>query len=97
MTTKKKRLGRGLEVLLSKPIAETASVIGTGEDRLRNIPLELLQRGYYQPRVDIRQDTLENLASSIKSQGVVQPIIARPLMRTDDEVQRYEIIAGERR
>ena len=37
MTTKKKRLGRGLEVLLSKPIAETASVIGTGEDRLRNI------------------------------------------------------------
>lgn len=97
MTTKKKRLGRGLEVLLSKPIAETTSVIGTGKDRLRNIPLELLQRGHYQPRVDIRQDTLENLASSIKSQGVVQPIIARPLMRTDDEAQRYEIIAGERR
>jgi len=97
MTTKKKRLGRGLEVLLSKSIADTASVIGVGKDRLRSIPLELFQRGQYQPRVDIRQDTLEDLATSIKSQGVIQPIIARPLVRTDDEVQRYEIIAGERR
>jgi ParB family chromosome partitioning protein len=97
MTTKKKRLGRGLEVLLSKSIADTVSVIGVGKGRLRSIPLELLQRGRYQPRVDIRQDTLEDLASSIKSQGVIQPIIARPLMRIDDEVQRYEIIAGERR
>ena len=97
MATKKKRLGRGLEALLSKPIADTVSVTGADKDRLRNIPLELLQRGQYQPRIDIRQDTLEDLASSIKSQGVVQPIIARPLMRIDGETQRYEIIAGERR
>ncbi len=97
MTVKKKRLGRGLEALLSKPVADIASVTGADEDRLRNIPLELLQRGKYQPRIDMRQDTLEDLASSIKSQGVVQPIIARLLKKTDGEVQRYEIVAGERR
>ena len=97
MTVKKKRLGRGLEALLSKPVADTASVTGADEDTLRNIPLELLQRGKYQPRIDMRQDTLEDLASSIKSQGVVQPIIARLLKKTDGEVQRYEIVAGERR
>ncbi len=97
MTVKKKRLGRGLEALLSKPVADIASVTGADEDTLRNIPLELLQRGKYQPRIDMRQDTLEDLASSIKSQGVVQPIIARLLKKTDGEVQRYEIVAGERR
>ena len=97
MTAKKKRLGRGLEALLSKPIADTASVTGADRDTLKNIPLELLQRGKYQPRIDMRQDTLEELASSIKSQGVVQPIIARLLKKTDGETQRYEIVAGERR
>ncbi len=97
MTVKKKRLGRGLEALLSKPVADIAAVTGADEDTLRNIPLELLQRGKYQPRIDMRQDTLEDLASSIKSQGVVQPIIARLLKKTDGEVQRYEIVAGERR
>ncbi|MCH6548331.1 MAG: ParB/RepB/Spo0J family partition protein [Proteobacteria bacterium] len=97
MTVKKKRLGRGLEALLSKPIADTASVTGADKDTLRNIPLELLQRGKYQPRIDMRQDTLEDLANSIKSQGVVQPIIARLLKKTDGETQRYEIVAGERR
>ena len=97
MTVKKKRLGRGLEALLSKPIADTASITGADQDTLRNIPLELLQRGKYQPRIDMRADTLEDLASSIKSQGVVQPIIARLLKKTDGEAQRYEIVAGERR
>jgi ParB family chromosome partitioning protein len=97
MAAKKKRLGRGLEALLSQPVADTASVTGAGKDELRNIPLELLQRGAYQPRVDMRQDTLEDLANSIKSQGVVQPIVARPIGKTDGETQRYEIVAGERR
>jgi len=97
MTTKKKRLGRGLEALLSKPIADTASVTGDDKDTLRNIPLEHLQKGQYQPRVDMRQDTLEDLASSIKAQGVVQPIVARPLNKTNGDTQRYEIVAGERR
>lgn len=94
MTPRKKRLGRGLDALLSKPVLSEAMDSG---DVLRQIPLDLLQRGEYQPRIDMRQDTLEDLANSIKSQGVVQPIIARLLKKTDGETQRYEIVAGERR
>jgi ParB family chromosome partitioning protein len=95
--TKKKRLGRGLDALLSKPIADTPAVTGHEVDSLQKIPVELLQRGQYQPRVDMRQDTLENLANSIKAQGIVQPIVARPLKRQNGKAQRYEIVAGERR
>ena len=97
--TPKKRLGRGLDALLSKPAAETAAVSGEpapSGDGLREIPVDLLQRGQYQPRVDMRQDTLEDLAESIKAQGVVQPIVVRPIAGTGSE-QRYEIVAGERR
>jgi len=93
----KRRLGRGLDALLSKPIAETRSVTGgTKVEGLRQIPVELLQRGQYQPRIDIRQDTLEDLASSIKAQGVVQPIVARPI-DGGKGTQRFEIVVGERR
>jgi ParB family chromosome partitioning protein len=95
--TKKKRLGRGLDALLSKPVADTPAVTGHEVDSLQKIPVELLQRGEYQPRVDMRQDTLENLANSIKAQGIVQPIVARPLKKKDGKAQRYEIVAGERR
>ena len=97
--TKKKRLGRGLDALLSKAPAETAAAgrEPAEADRLQKIPVELLQRGQYQPRADIRQDTLDDLASSIKAQGVVQPIVARPLKKNGNGSQRYEIIAGERR
>jgi len=100
--TPKKRLGRGLDALLSKPAARpaarpTAADDGpTAGDTLRQLPVELLQRGQYQPRVDMRQDSLEDLASSIKAQGVVQPIVARPISGKGKE-QRYEIVAGERR
>ena len=95
----KKRLGRGLDALLSKPMApvsrpETANA--PSNDGLKNLPLEYLQRGQYQPRVNMRQDSLEELAASIKSKGIVQPIVARPIAKKDD-IQRYEIIAGERR
>ena len=97
MTARKKRLGRGLDALLSKPIAETMAVAGVpSSEGLRQIPVDLLRRGQYQPRIDIRQDTLEDLAESIRAQGVVQPIIARPVAK-DGNVQRYEIVAGERR
>lgn len=95
--TKKRRLGRGLDALLSKPVSQTASVTGHEADTFRQIPLELLQRGQYQPRVDMRQDTLEDLANSIKAQGVVQPIVARRIEKKGSKVQHYEIIAGERR
>jgi ParB family chromosome partitioning protein len=95
MNAKKKRLGRGLDALLSKPAARPDSGDG-GKDLLKQIPVELLQRGQYQPRVDMRQDSLEELANSIKAQGVVQPIVARPIAKTGG-TQRYEIVAGERR
>ncbi len=97
--TKKKRLGRGLDALLSKPVAETAAVTGDGQDgdRLAHIPIDLLQRGQYQPRVDMREDTLADLADSIKAQGVVQPIVARPVQKGSGGNQHYEIVAGERR
>jgi ParB family chromosome partitioning protein len=97
MTARKKRLGRGLDALLSKPVAETMAVVGVpASEGLHQIPVDLLRRGQYQPRIDIRQDTLEDLAESIRAQGVVQPIIARPVGK-DGNVQRYEIVAGERR
>lgn len=104
--TKKKRLGRGLDALLSKPApapsadapaGETAAPVDGGQDQLKKLPVELLQRGQYQPRVDMRQDSLEELAKSIQAQGVVQPIVARPLAPGADGQPRYEIIAGERR
>lgn len=105
--TKKKRLGRGLDALLSRPqpvSVETqavpeASATAAGSargDRLASIPVDLLQRGQYQPRVDMRQESLEDLANSIRSQGVVQPIVARPVAG-QGVPQRYEIVAGERR
>lgn len=95
--TKKKRLGRGLDALLGKPVTEIPAVTGHEVDRLQNIPLDLLQRGQYQPRVDMRQDTLEELADSIRAQGIVQPIVARAIGKKGRGAQRYEIIAGERR
>ena len=97
MNVRKKRLGRGLDALLSKPVAETRAVSGgVADGGLAQISLDLLQRGQYQPRVDMRQESLEDLAASIRSQGVVQPIVVRPIGKTGP-VQRYEIVAGERR
>ena len=101
--TKKKRLGRGLDALLSKPAPArdvsdgSRTAVDDKADNLRNIPIEHLQRGEYQPRVDMRQDTLEDLARSIEAQGVIQPIVVRPIGKGDNGQPRYEIIAGERR
>src|ERR1700731_1085184 len=102
MSGKKPSLGRGLaelSPLLAKragaPAAEPPVLAG---DRLASLPLDLLQRGKYQPRVDMRTETLSELADSIKSQGLVQPILVRPVGGGNPgESQRYEIIAGERR
>jgi ParB family chromosome partitioning protein len=99
MTTKKKRLGRGLDALLSKPAARPDPLPDNkpSNDGLTMIPVEHLQRGQYQPRVDIRQDSLQELANSIQAQGIVQPIVARPVASGKNQTQRYEIVAGERR
>jgi len=109
MSQKKPVMGRGLEALLGQmsrrpepaqpEAADTpAAPAKLPGDELANLPLDLLQRGKYQPRVDMRQESLQELADSIKAQGVVQPIVVRPV---DGAVagasQRYEIIAGERR
>lgn len=102
MSGKKPSLGRGLaelSPLLAKraaaPAFEPPVLAG---DRMASLPLDLLQRGKYQPRADMRTETLSELADSIKSQGLVQPILVRPVgVRNPGESQRYEIIAGERR
>ena len=68
------------------------------EDELQKLPIDLLQRGKYQPRVDMRPETLQELADSIKAQGLVQPIVVRPISEGGaGQSRRYEIIAGERR
>ena len=61
------------------------------------MPLGELTRGKYQPRIDMRQEALEELAISIRNQGVIQPIVVRPLANAAPDAPRYEIIAGERR
>ena len=85
---KKRGLGRGLEALLSTDLAEGKD----GDDDLLELPLDKLKPGRYQPRVDMRKEALADLADSIKSQGLVQPIVVRPIANNG-----YEIIAGERR
>ena len=105
MTAKKPALGRGLAELsplfarrAGMPETAQAAVPQAAGDRIANLPLDLLQRGKYQPRTDMRPESLQELADSIKAQGLVQPILVRPLPgRSPGESQRYEIIAGERR
>jgi len=88
MAVKKRGLGRGLDVLLTDVQHEDDSLDGS----LQYFPLDMVQPGKYQPRVDMSQESLDELADSIKAQGLVQPIVVRPI-----NGGRYEIIAGERR
>ena len=73
------------------------SVAEPVDGTLRTLPVDLIQRGKYQPRHDMHQESLQDLADSIKAQGVVQPIVVRPIGTGPDNQTRYEIIAGERR
>lgn len=93
---KRRSLGRGLEALLS---TDTGSTGAAPQDTLRDIPIDLLERGRYQPRADMREESLAELAESIRAQGLVQPIVVRPLSETESQgvEARYEIVAGERR
>ncbi|MCQ2044138.1 chromosome partitioning protein, ParB family [Stutzerimonas kunmingensis] len=94
MATKKRGLGRGLDALLGgasvSAMQEEAAKVDTRE--LQHLPLDLIQRGKYQPRRDMDPQALEELAQSIKNHGVMQPIVVRPVSGG-----RFEIIAGERR
>ena len=90
MSVKRKGLGRGLDALLGGAALTAVSEESGAE--LKHIPVHQVQRGKYQPRRDMREEALKDLADSIKKQGVVQPIVVRPV-----GPDRYEIIAGERR
>ena len=92
MTTRKRGLGRGLDSLLSNELIEAVSKESTKHPQLQELPVEWLQKGKYQPRSRIDQEELASLADSIKAQGIVQPVVVRPVAEG-----RYEIVAGERR
>lgn len=85
---RKTGLGRGLDVLLSSAGAAQRE---QEDSNLRQIPVDQIRRGKYQPRIHIKPEALEDLAASIRAQGVVQPVVVRPMG------QGYELIAGERR
>lgn len=91
---KRKGLGRGLDALMGvggeTGTAEERSVVQ--RDTLNELPIEFMARGKYQPRGDMDPVALEDLANSIRAQGVIQPIVVRPI-----GIDSYEIIAGERR
>ncbi len=88
---KKGPLGRNMDALLGK--ARAAAHTPDDDAALRELPLEVIQPGRYQPRSIMNEDRLRELAESIRSQGLVQPVVVRPLARPG----QYELIAGERR
>lgn len=96
---KKRGLGRGLDALLSDanpqaiPLEENLSTaVNNREGELKKLPIESLRPGKYQPRRDLNPEALEELAASIRQQGIMQPVVVRSL-----SAGQYEIIAGERR
>ncbi len=91
MAAKKKGLGRGLTALLGNSDVETMIEPQT-DDELRNIDVDLIERGPWQPREHFDEEALQELADSIKQQGVVQPIVVR-----QKSPNQFEIVAGERR
>ena len=104
MAAKKRGLGRGLDALLGsaarqqRPAPELKAVpvpevaVSPADGALCALPVDVIERGEYQPRVDMHQESLQDLADSIAAQGVVQPIVVRSIGEN-----HYEIIAGERR
>jgi ParB family chromosome partitioning protein len=93
---KRKSLGRGLDALLSTSSRSAEPAGDAPQSDLRELPVDLLTRGQYQPRLDMHEDSLRDLADSIRQQGVVQPIVVRSIGKANGET-RYEIVAGERR
>jgi ParB family chromosome partitioning protein len=101
MSSRKRGLGRGLDALLGAGTqsrdAGDGDAPAAGDDKgqqqvLKDLPVDLIQRGKYQPRRDIDPESLQELADSIRAQGIMQPIVVRPIGD-----RKYEIIAGERR
>jgi ParB family chromosome partitioning protein len=95
MATKKpKGLGLGLEALLGPKVSD-AEIAAARDGEPSSLRLEQLQPGKYQPRTRMDEGSLYELAESIKAQGIMQPILVRPVGEAAE--RRYEIIAGERR
>jgi len=102
MSSRKRGLGRGLDALLggARELSSDAPGEGgdagggevAGQEAVTSLPIEMIARGRYQPRRDFDPDSLRELADSIAAQGVIQPIVVRPIGE-----ERYEIVAGERR
>ena len=96
MAAKRQSLGTGLDALLGFSSGDldqsNQELEDTSNGSLQNLPIEFLQRGKYQPRRDLDPDALNELASSIEKQGVMQPIVVRKI-----NSDKYEIVAGERR
>lgn len=92
MSVKKRGLGRGLDALLTSNRTSGSENTHVSSSELQLLPVEFLQPGKYQPRKDMSQEALEDLASSIRAQGVIQPIVVRAVAKN-----QFEIIAGERR
>ena len=100
MSPRKRGLGRGLDALLATQASHHAPEQANSDEsstvepkkNLINLPIEKLRPGKYQPRKDMSPDALEELAASIRNQGIIQPIVVRPIGEGE-----YEIIAGERR
>lgn len=100
MSAKKRGLGRGLDALLTTSANAAArhqaqlqeATQGLEKGELQKLPVEFLRPGKYQPRKDMAPEALEELANSVKAQGIIQPIVVRPIGE-----QQFEIIAGERR
>ncbi|MDP5190032.1 ParB/RepB/Spo0J family partition protein [Rheinheimera baltica] len=92
MSVKKRGLGRGLDALLTSNRTSNNETVSPTTSELQKLPVEFLTPGKYQPRKDMSQEALEDLASSIRAQGIIQPIVVRPIAK-----DKFEIIAGERR
>lgn len=92
MAVKKRGLNRGLDALLGHVSDQNEHREAGESHQLQTLPIEYMQRGKYQPRKDMNPEKLQELADSIKTQGIIQPIVVRKI-----SLEKYEIVAGERR
>ncbi len=88
---RKPGLGKGLDILLSSS-GKSRKENSDNDNAMRSLPVDKIEKGQYQPRLNMDPDALQQLADSIKAQGLIQPVVVRPVGG-----EKYELIAGERR
>ena len=89
---RKPGLGKGLDILLSSSRRSASSGVEDKDSSMRLLPVDKIQKGKYQPRTNMDSEALQQLADSIKAQGLIQPVVVRPIPDN-----KYELVAGERR